>query len=133
MKKILIADTGAPELHKKVQEYLAKQKSEKASQTPLIIVDMTQIEVNGILYEEIQVDSPKKNYRGGKMLAMMSMMSLAYTNPYADVGRTSPKPRPNVNIVDEFKLIQEKKSKLSRSNREWVEAQFHKLFKRVSK
>lgn len=39
--------------------------------------------------------------------------------------------RPKVNIIDEFKLIQEKKSKLSRNDREWVVFQFNRNFELV--
>lgn len=35
--------------------------------------------------------------------------------------------RPNINIVEEYKLIQLKQSKLCRSDRDWVEKEYNKL------
>ena len=46
-------------------------------------------------------------------------------------GRQYERNRPNVDIVEEFKLVQDKKSKLGRSDRDWVENTFHKMFKKV--
>ena len=39
--------------------------------------------------------------------------------------------RENINIIKEFELIQQKKSKLSSANREWVVSQFNKYFEEV--
>jgi hypothetical protein len=39
--------------------------------------------------------------------------------------------RPEVDLICEFRLIQEKRSKLSRSDREWVVRQFNSKFKEV--
>jgi hypothetical protein len=39
------------------------------------------------------------------------------------------KKRPDVDIVEEFKLIQQKKSNLSRSDRSWVVREFNKNYK----
>lgn len=57
--------------------------------------------------------------------AFASMYSI--NNPYYK----KPRERPNINLIEEYELIQQKKSKLSRSDRDWVEYQFHRNFIKV--
>ena len=61
-----------------------------------------------------------------KTMTTMLMMAAAFgsLDPYAK----KPKQTPQVDIVKEYGLIQQKKSNLSRSQREWVVWQFEKNF-----
>lgn len=61
--------------------------------------------------------------------SLIAQMSVCYPLPKGN--RTGPSNPPKVNIISEFELIQQKKSNLSRSEREWVVKQFNKAFKRL--
>jgi len=87
---------------------------------------MNTIEVNGVLYEPVPKKTSDHSSKMVKMLMASAMMS-----SYLMGGRDHKKPTPDVNIIDEFGLIQNKKSKLSRSEREWVVYQFHKNYREV--
>jgi len=41
------------------------------------------------------------------------------------------RPRPRVHIETEFELVQQKKSKLCKSDRDWVVGQFFKMYKKI--
>ncbi len=80
------------------------------------------VEINGIKYRSVE---EKPSIKFGKTAAMISAMlaiTNAYENPVTHIER------PNVNIVEEYKLILQKKSKLSRSQREWVIGQFKRNY-----
>lgn len=80
-------------------------------------LNMNIVEVNGIKYT--QKEQPKK--RLNPMIMGMIYGGLNFIN----------KERPKVDIVKEYGLIQEKKSNLSRSNRDWVVSQFEKNFTKL--
>lgn len=82
---------------------------------------MNRVTVNGVEYEK--VETPK---RDSKFTYIEYLLSQFYISKNS--GKSS---KPNVNLVDEFELIQNKQSKLSRSNRDWVVSQFNKHFKPV--
>jgi len=82
------------------------------------------ITIDGINY--VKKEQPKASKTTSKLLMMAA--ALGSIDPY---GSSYSRKRPQVNIVEEFKLIQQKKSKLSRNDRDWVESQFHKNFKKV--
>lgn len=46
-------------------------------------------------------------------------------------GRKKSRQRPDVNIVEEYRLIQNKKSRLSKSERDWVVYEFESTFTKV--
>lgn len=88
------------------------------------------IEINGIKYQKI----PNKKFSGQGIKSgtidelMGSMYSIPITNRY---DQSPPKERrisKDIDIIEEFKLIQSKKSKLSRYERDWVVKQFNKSF-----
>lgn len=84
------------------------------------------VEILDKKYEPIVVE--KKNNIGrfySQILAMGVIFDSFSDNPIKT------RSRPSVDIAQEFELIQQKKSKLSRSDREWVVYQFHKHFKEV--
>lgn len=92
---------------------------------------MKEFEINGIKYQEIEREAPKKTSR--RLSSIMAMMAMfEYVNPY---GPSMPriKPLPTNDIVKEFELIQLKQSKLSRSERERVVAVFNRNFREVKK
>jgi hypothetical protein len=83
---------------------------------PLVVnpIDMSNvIQLNGKYYKK------KKPVRSNFVLAM-------YTG-------SNDKERPKVNIVSEFDLIQKKKSRLSKSERNWVEDEFYRNFSEIDK
>lgn len=83
-----------------------------------------EIEINGLKYRQ-----KKQN---NQQTAIKSKMAVMITGIAAKYGlNTYQRERPKVNIIDEFKLIQEKKSKLSRNDREWVISQFNRNFELV--
>jgi hypothetical protein len=85
-----------------------------------------EIEINGIKYR--QKEQPKRKPISKTMATMLIMASTYATlDPYAN----KPKESPKVDIIKEYGLIQQKKSNLSKSQREWVIWQFEKNFERV--
>lgn len=80
------------------------------------------IEINGVQYSKIEKDKPKTGKKS-QMLAMAAMM-------YGGMFGSSYEPeRPNVNIIEEFEKIQNKKSTLPKSQRDWVVNQFNRNYK----
>lgn len=84
------------------EKYIAKPKSQSKSQSKSILP---------------------------KLIQMAAGLASIYPihNPYYN----KPRKRPAVNLIEEYELIQQKKSKLSKSDRDWVEDQFHKNFIKV--
>lgn len=86
------------------------------------------MEINGIKYEEIPQKKPRPM---SKTLASIMAMSSAfeYMNPYAS--RTKRHTVQVDNLEKEFELIQLKQSKLSRNERDAVEAAFYRKYRIV--
>lgn len=81
------------------------------------------VEINGIKYLEVtQPKIPKAN----KLFIVLTMLgdvsSIATRNEVS-----------TAELAMEFKLIQQKKSKLSRAKRDSIERQFHLRFKPITK
>jgi len=89
---------------------------------------MNKIEIEGKVYEQIEQKS-SNNGVSKKMLGMLAMAQAMYNLSFG--GSNYSRQRPSVNIVEEFRLIQQKKSKLNRSDRDWVIYQFNRNFKEV--
>ncbi|MBC7524161.1 MAG: hypothetical protein H7239_06960 [Flavobacterium sp.] len=89
-----------------------------------------EIEINGLQYrqKEQNISQLKKYNKSFSMLYGMAMMF----GGQGAVGTSRQRETPKVNIVEEFKLIQEKKSKLSRNDRDWVVAKFNRYYEMVS-
>lgn len=83
-----------------------------------------EIEINGLKYRQIE-QNKQQTARHSRMSVMLMGMAMMF-GAQGSVG-TSKRQRetPKVNIVEEYKLIQEKKSKLPRKDREWVISQFN--------
>jgi len=84
------------------------------------------MEINGIKYQ--QKEEPKRNPMPKTLMALMLMAQMTD----GIYGNSKPKTRPKIDIVKEFELIQQKKSNLSRSQREWVIIQFEHYYEVVS-
>lgn len=84
------------------------------------------IEINGEQYAPREHKSPKVPKMVSNFL-MMSMM-MAGGLPGFDSGKGT---RPSVDIVEEYKLILQKKSRLSASDRAWVKNQFEYKYKKI--
>lgn len=85
------------------------------------------LEINGVKYQQIPKESNSNTNHAMSML-MISIISMGFPMLGGSRGST----KPSVNIVEEFELIQNKKSNLSKSERDWVVSQFNMRFARVS-
>lgn len=85
------------------------------------------IEVNGIKYISKEQKQPKMSK---SLLSLFAMGMMMGGNIFG--GTKEPK-KPNVDIVKEYGLIQNKKSTLTRSQRDWVVWQFEKTFTKITK
>jgi len=83
------------------------------------------IEINGIKYEERE--EPKRSGRSSKLLLIAAAFG-ALDN----YGQSYTRERPQVDLEKEFELIQNKQSKLSRNDRDWVVATFNRKYKQIS-
>jgi hypothetical protein len=83
------------------------------------------IEINGIKYKK----KPQKPIRpmSPMMMSLMLMAEMSYS-PYMGVSQSKKENHSGINIVEEYGLIQQKKSKLSRKEREWVVYKFERDF-----
>lgn len=90
-----------------------------------------EIEINGLKYRQKKQNN-QHIARNSKMSTVIMGMAMMFIGQ-GSIG-TSKRQReaPKVNIVEEFKLIQEKKSKLPRKDREWVVLQFNRHYQMVS-
>ena len=87
------------------------------------------IEINGITYR--QKEQPKRKPISKTMAAMLMMANAyEYMNPYSRPQKSEK--QLDIDIVKEYGLIQQKKSNLSRSQRDWVVWQFEKTFEKVN-
>jgi len=100
-----------------------------ASQGKQIVVivnntnEMNTIEINGIKYKQKAQERQKPMSKILMTLMIMAEMS----NGYGISENSKPKQNPKVDIVKEFGLIQQKKSK-----QDWVVRQFERNFEQVS-
>ena len=84
-----------------------------------------EIEINGNRYQKIE-KQPRKSSKAMNSILMMASM---FGGLDGIGGKT--RQRPNVILEQEYGLIQEKKSKLSRNDRDWVVYQFERQYKRI--
>jgi len=87
-----------------------------------------EIEVNGVRYT-LKPQPPRKKH---SKFMMMSVMMAGMTNIYGG-GGSVPKPLFSLDnwLIEEFKRIQNKESKLSRTERDRVEQSFYKYFQKT--
>jgi hypothetical protein len=82
-----------------------------------------EIEINGNKYQKIEKQPRSKGYNKLLMIAAM------FGGLDGIGGKT--RQRPNVILEQEYGLIQQKKSKLLRNDRDWVVYQFKRQYKRI--
>ncbi len=86
------------------------------------------VEINGIQYS--QNEQPERKSRtSSKMMAILAM-GMAMGGDMGMGGGYTRK-RPSVDIVEEYGLIQQKKSKLSKNYRDWVVWTFERNYTKV--
>jgi hypothetical protein len=127
MKKIAIIGhnntglTTAREIANKCNIPIVVGSTDKQAQT-------MELEINGVRYAEIE-KQPKKQMSSSMAKAVM-MATMFYS--IGGNGVSKKRKRPSVDLIKEFELIQQKKSKLSRNDRDWVVFQFNKRFKKIT-
>lgn len=89
---------------------------------------MNEITINGKTYQKKEQPKPSKS--SSKLLMMAAAMG-GMAAAMGSYGQSYSKERPQVKLEEEFELIQNKQSTLSRSDREWVVATFNRLYKEV--
>lgn len=85
-----------------------------------------EIEIDGVKYQ--RKEQPKRKPLSKTVTAALMM---AVTFGGYGSGLRKNKEVPSVDLIKEFGLIQQKKSNLSRSEREWVIWQFNKYWKLI--
>ena len=88
---------------------------------------MNTIEIEGKLYQEKE-QKPSKSI-SKKTLGLITLAQTMHNISFG--GSNYNRERPTVNLVEEFRLIQQKKSKLNRSDRDWVERMFYRNYKLI--
>lgn len=96
-----------------------------------------EVEINGVKYrsKEATEGKSKRLPMSKTMMSLMVMAGMAQSfGMYGEVGTKEKKEKetPDVNIIKEYGLIQQKKSRLSKSQRDWVVWQFEKNFERIT-
>ena len=86
------------------------------------------MEINGIQYKEIEVKENPKMSRKMTMLLGMAMIFEGQGNLHTSKAKKEPL---RVDLIEEFRLIQEKKSKLSRAERESIIYRFNRKYLKV--
>jgi len=89
-----------------------------------------EIEINGLKYRQKEQNN-QQTARQSKTSVMLMGMAMMFGGQ-GSVGTSKQREKPKVNIVEEFKLIKEKKSKLPRKDRDWVVFQFNRYYEIVS-
>lgn len=80
------------------------------------------IEINGTLYKRNEYK--QKKAMSSKMMGLLLAGMALNGNMY----KSTKEPELHIDLIEEFKLIQAKKSKLTRKQRDWVTHQFHKHY-----
>ena len=134
----MVGSEAAKAIHKLEKETGAKIiiiEPEKETGAKIIIIEPekeTTIEINGIKYREKQ--QKQSDLRGSTYMNKIATMALMFnslaTLPYS---QRNSRQRPKVDILIEYQLVLAKKSKLSKSDREWVVSQFYNLYEEINK
>jgi hypothetical protein len=87
------------------------------------------IEIDGIQYQPRQTTIKKRS--AGRLSTIMAA-TMVMTENYYGMESSYQRQRPNVDIVEEYKLILKRESTLSRNDREWVMYQFEQLYEKIT-
>ena len=90
---------------------------------------METFEVNGVKYAAKARQNPTSRRMMNEFMAMSMIYLSAYDSMFGE--RRKEPARPEVNLISEFRLIQEKKSQLTVSQRAWVVGEFKSHFIKV--
>ena len=136
-KQILIADCGfighADIGKTTLTEKLAMTLNNKVD---VIVIDETKphnsFEVNGELYVPIETEETKA-YHGSRGISKLAAVAAMMYQPYMDLldSRYDRKLPKGTDIITEYGLIQQKKSKLSKWERDDVVFKFNKHFRKL--
>lgn len=92
----------------------------KIEQNKIVVVDES-FEVNGVRY--VSKKQPKRNQITAPLFFSLLMLPTS-VNTYFDKWDGK-------DIIEEYQLIQQKKSKLPKAKRDWVANKFHKHFQEL--
>lgn len=112
--------------HSHLDDVIAKVKRLKLDEKIRVVTIDQHIDNSVYIKGEryLPIDSPARNDRFDMEAATLIALGAMY-----GTGSCYSRPNPSVNILEEFKLIQDKKSKLSKRDREWVVSEFYKSYK----
>lgn len=103
----------------------------------IVIVNDSKDEFPALVYIGEDVYEPRQRQtlssKSLDMILGMSAMMGVDMNMDKHINKALGFKRPDVkvNIVEEFRLIKQKKSNLTRSEREWVQSQFYQEYKKI--
>lgn len=90
-----------------------------------------EVEVMGQKYESVETCSPKRHSKSMGLVLMAAVLAEPYNIGYLSSSRPRERSVDVPDLVREFELIQQKKSKLSSKEREAVVHKFNRTFKKV--
>jgi hypothetical protein len=85
------------------------------------------IEINGIKYQEIK----REPYKPSKAVSRVMTMAMMIGGLDCFSGGSTPKTRHSIDLVKEYELIQQKKSNLTKRQRDQIEWRFNRQYERV--
>lgn len=88
---------------------------------------MNIIEINGVQYAEKE----KPKIHVPRRITELEIMALVLSGQGMVGSSRKSTPIPKIDIATEYGLIQQKKSLLSKSQRDWVDHQFHLNFTKI--
>jgi len=103
----------------------------KPDKPEIIVIDdapQTIIEINGIKYKRNDTENVNKSRSA---FFKFTVLTMAMTGGIGTPSLGGSRKRPAVDLEKEFALIQNKKSKLSRNDRSWVEYTFNKNYTKI--
>lgn len=83
--------------------------------------------INGVGYRTKERESS----RGSRVLSKFALMAMAFSEMDPFTPRAKKHDTPKVDIVKEYGLIQQKKSHLSKSERDWVVHMFNQNYEQI--
>lgn len=85
------------------------------------------VEINGVKYSKNEQPEKKR----GMSSKMMTILAMGMVMGGGMGMRGYTRKRPSVDIVEEYGLIQQKKSKLSKNDRDWVVYTFERNYTKI--
>ena len=87
-----------------------------------------EVEIDGKIYVQKEQNN-KQTAKMSRMSTMLYGMAMMFSSQGSIASSKYQREFPRVNLIDEYKLIVEKKSKLSKAERDMVVNRFNKNFK----